>query len=180
NRFNTFSIRLPGGHFEEGRNYIQKTWTQFFPQKVFEPEFLSDNLDANYDDEQRLSKMIGYFAFMAILISCFGLFGLTTFTAYQKTKEIGIRKVLGASIGSVLRVLIANYLKLLGIAFVLAAPLVWYGMDKWLRDYPFRISIAWWMLAGSGLFVVLIALLTVGFQSIKAALANPVKSLRSE
>ncbi|MEO6037683.1 MAG: FtsX-like permease family protein, partial [Saprospiraceae bacterium] len=179
-RFNTFSIRLQGGHFEEGRRYIQKAWTQFFPEKVFEPQFLSDNLDENYADEQRLSEMIGYFALMAILISCFGLFGLTTFTAYQKTREIGIRKVLGASIGSVLRVLTANYLKLLAIAFVLAAPLVWYGMDKWLRDYPFRIAIQWWMLVGSGLFVVGIAVLAVGFQSIKAALANPVRSLRSE
>ena len=137
-------------------------------------------MDQNYDDEERLSEMIGYFAFIAILISCFGLFGLTTFTAHQKTREIGIRKVLGASILSVLRVLMVNYLQLLAIAFVLAAPLVWYGMTKWLSDYPLRISVQWWMLVGSGLFVILIAVLTVIFQSLKAALANPVQSLRSE
>ncbi|HRI60043.1 MAG TPA: ABC transporter permease, partial [Saprospiraceae bacterium] len=135
-QFNTFSIRLQGGRFEEGRAHIRKTWDQFFPEKVFEPEFLNEGLANSYANEQRLSEMIGYFALLAILISCFGLFGLTTFTAYQKTKEIGIRKVLGASVASVVGLLSADYLKLLGIAFVLASPIVFYGMNKWLSDYP--------------------------------------------
>ncbi|GAB4498347.1 MAG: ABC transporter permease [Saprospiraceae bacterium] len=180
NQFNTFSIRLQGGRFTEGMAHIEKTWQQFFPEKVFEPQFLNEGIARAYEAEQRLSDLIGYFALLAILISCFGLFGLTTYTAFQKTKEIGIRKVLGASVVSVVGLLSSGYLKLLGIAFVLASPLVFYGMNKWLSDYPYRISVEWWMLAGAGVVAVAVAFLTVSFQSVKAALANPVKSLRSE
>ena len=179
-QFSTFSIRLKGGRLTESMAYIEKTWQQFFPEKVFEPQFLNEGIAASYEAEQRLSDLIGYFALLAILISCFGLFGLTTYTAYQKTKEIGIRKVLGASVGSVIGLLSTGYLKLLGIAFVLASPLVLYGMNKWLSDYPYHISVAWWMLAVAGATAVAIAFLTVSFQSVKAALANPVKSLRRE
>ncbi len=180
NQFNTFSIRLEGGRFQEGRDIVQKTWTQFFPEKVFEPEFLSEGLANNYETEKRLSDLIGYFALLAILISCFGLFGLATFTAFQKTKEIGIRKVLGASIVGITGLLAKDFLKLVFIAIVLAIPLAYYFMHAWLEDFAYRIDIQWWMFALAGVVAVAIAFLTVGFQSVRAALANPVKSLRSE
>ncbi|MBC7775658.1 MAG: ABC transporter permease [Phycisphaerae bacterium] len=180
NQFNTFSIRLQAGRFQEGMAIVQKAWTQFFPEKVFEPEFLSESLANNYEAEQRLSDLIGYFALLAILISCFGLFGLATFTAFQKTKEIGIRKVLGASVLGITGLLAKDFLKWVVIAVFLASPVAYYFMKNWLSDFAYRIELQWWMFGTAALAAVCIAFLTVSFQSIRAALANPVKSLRSE
>ena len=180
NQFNTFSIRLQGGRFQEGLAIVQKAWTQFFPEKVFEPEFLSESLANNYEAEQRLSDLIGYFALLAILISCFGLFGLATFTAFQKTKEIGIRKVLGASVAGITGLLATEFLKLVLVAIVIASPIAYYFMDRWLSDFAYRIDLQGWMFIAAASVAVTIALLTVGFQSVRAALANPVESLRSE
>ena len=133
-----------------------------------------------YQSEQTLSQIINTAMLIAILISCLGLFGLATFTAEQRNKEIGIRKVLGAGVANIAGLLTADFLKLVLIAFVLAAPVSYYVMNQWLKDFVNRISLEWWMFSIAGIGALVIAGLTVSFQSIRAALANPVKSLRSE
>jgi putative ABC transport system permease protein len=133
-----------------------------------------------YKDDQQTGTLFNVFALAAILISCLGLFGLATYTAQVKTKEIGIRKVLGASVTSLIRLLSKEFIVLVLTAFVIATPLAWYFMSNWLRDFAYRINIKWWIFLVTGLIAIMIALLTVGFQAIKAAIANPVKSLRTE
>lgn len=142
--------------------------------------FVDSDLDAQYRSEQRTGRIILYFSVLTILISCLGLFGLATFTAEQRTKEIGVRKVLGASIVSIVSLLSKDFLKLVLVAIVIATPLAWYATHRWLQDFAYKIDIEWWYFASAGLLAVGIALLTVSFQSVKAALMNPVKSLRSE
>ncbi|MBC8153538.1 MAG: FtsX-like permease family protein, partial [Bacteroidetes bacterium] len=125
-------------------------------------------------------QIVLYFSGIAILISCLGLFGLAAFTAEQRTKEIGVRKVLGASVSSIVALLSKDFLKLVLIAIVVASPIAWFAMNRWLQDFAYKIDIEWWVFALAGLLAVGIALLTVSFQSVKAALMNPVKSLKSE
>ena len=127
-----------------------------------------------------ISKLSRLFALLTILISCLGLFGLAAYTAERRTREIGIRKVLGASLVNMVTLLSKDFLQLVAIAALVAFPLAWWFMHQWLQDYAYRISIQWWVFAVAGMMAVLIALLTVSFQALKAALANPVKSLRSE
>jgi putative ABC transport system permease protein len=133
-----------------------------------------------YADVQRMGRIFTSFAVLAIIIACLGLFALSAFMAEQRNKEIGIRKVLGASTASITTLLSKNFVRLVLIAFLIAAPVAWWAMNRWLEDYQYRITIGWWMFAAAALLVVCIALMTVSFQSIKAALANPVKSLRTE
>jgi putative ABC transport system permease protein len=142
--------------------------------------FVEEGLDKQYWQEQKMGKIILYFSCLSIFIACLGLLGLASFSAETRTKEIGIRKVLGASVLQISALLSKDFLKLVLIAFVIASPIAYYFMDKWLADFAYRISISWWIFAVAGLSAVLIALLTVSWQSIKAAVANPVKSLRSE
>ncbi len=123
---------------------------------------------------------MGLFAGLTILVACLGLFGLTTFTAEQRTKEIGIRKVLGATVTSIVTLLSKDFLKLVVIAFVIASPIAWFTMNKWLEDFAYRINISWWIFALAMLLTVLITFVTVGFRAVKAAIINPVESLRSE
>ncbi|RRB00014.1 ABC transporter permease [Larkinella rosea] len=160
--------------------HIEKAWTATFPNQVFDYSFLDETLKQAYQSETRTAKLIEVSTFLAVFIACLGLFGLATFTAEQRTKEIGVRKVLGASVGSIIGLLSRDFLKLVLIAVVLASPIAWYAMSEWLRNFEFRIEIEWWIFALTGLLMGTIALLTVSFQSIKAALMNPVKSLRSE
>uniref|UniRef100_UPI0035B5C220 ABC transporter permease n=1 Tax=Dyadobacter beijingensis TaxID=365489 RepID=UPI0035B5C220 len=127
-----------------------------------------------------MGKLAGYFAFLAVFISCLGLFGLATFTAEQRTKEIGVRKVLGASVAGIVALLSKDFLKLVVMAIVLASPVAWYVMKQWLQGFAYQIDIEWWMFALAGIIAVLIAVFTISFQSVRAALMNPVKSLRSE
>ena len=133
-----------------------------------------------YQSEQIVSKLSNGFAFLAIFISCLGLLGLTMFTAEQRTKEIGIRKVLGASMASLFNLLSKEILMMVVIALLIASPLAWFAMDNWLKDYAYRIDIAWWIFLIAGSLAILIALVTVSFQTIRALLANPANSLRSE
>ncbi len=133
-----------------------------------------------YEEEKRLGSISSYFTLIAILISCLGLFGLVSYVAEQKKKEIGIRKVLGASINSVVQLLTKDFVKLVGIAFLIASPIAYFFMQRWLEDFTYRIDIQWWVFVLAGGFALVITLLTVSFQSIKSALANPVKSLRTE
>jgi putative ABC transport system permease protein len=159
---------------------IEKAWKKTYPEGVFDFKFLDEEIDAFYKAEIRLYNLFKVFAGLAMLISCLGLWGLASFAAQQRTKEIGIRKVLGASVAGIAALLSKDFLKLVIVAFVIASPIAWYLMHKWLQDFAYRISIGWWVFAVVGLLAVLIALLTVSFQAIKAAVANPVKSLRTE
>ncbi|MBD2753496.1 ABC transporter permease [Spirosoma validum] len=146
----------------------------------FAYSFLNERFNTVYQSEQRVGQLFGIFAGLTVLISCLGLFGLAMFTAQQRTKEIGVRKVLGASVASVVALLSKDFLKLVVIAIVIASPLAWYAMNRWLQDFAYKIDLSWWVFALAGFLAIGIALVTVSFQSIKAALTNPVKSLRSE
>ncbi len=133
-----------------------------------------------YKTDQRTGLLFNIFSAIAIIISCLGLFGLATYTAQIMTKEIGIRKVLGASVAGIIALVSKDFLKLVLLAIVIASPIAWWTMNKWLQSFVYRIDISWWIFLASGILAVGIALLTISFQSVKAALANPVKSLRSE
>jgi ABC-type antimicrobial peptide transport system permease subunit len=159
---------------------IEKIWNQTFPEFVFEYKFLDDKIESFYKQENQLSSLYKIFAIIAIFLSCLGLYGLVSFMAVQRVKEVGIRKVLGASVGSVIYLFSKEFIILVVIGFVIASPIAWYFMNKWLQDYVYRINISWWIFLVGGISAVVIALVTVSFQAIKAAIANPVKSLRTE
>lgn len=159
---------------------IESKWKQIAPGQAFSYQFMDDSFDEMYRAEQRIGTIALTFAGLAILIACLGLFGLAAFMAEQRTKEIGVRKVLGASVTSIIGLLSKDFLKLVFIAIIVASPVAWYAMNQWLKDFAYKIDIEWWIFALAGLLAIGIALLTVSFQSIKAAFMNPVKSLRSE
>lgn len=159
---------------------IESKWKSMAPGMPFSYQFLDDSFDNMYRTEQRVGKIALSFAILAILIACLGLFGLATYMAEQRTKEIGVRKVLGASIGNLVSMLSTDFLKLVLVAAVIAFPFAWFIMHKWLQDFAFRININWWVFAAAGIIALLIALVTVSFQAIKASMANPVQSLRTE
>jgi putative ABC transport system permease protein len=158
----------------------EKVWKEYSGDFPFSYSFLDDDYNKMYQSEQRTGTLFTVFAMVAIIISCLGLFGLATYTAQVKKKEIGIRKVLGASIVNIARLLAKEFVLLVLIAFVIATPLAWFAMNKWLQDFAYRINISWWVFFIAGITAIMIALLTVSFQAIKAALANPVNSLRNE
>ncbi len=159
---------------------VKKEWSQFSNAALFSYSFMNDDFEATYRAEEKLSMILGIFAGLTIFIACLGLFGLVTFTAEKRTKEIGIRKVLGATVPNVVGLLSKDFLKLVFIANIISWPLAWWTMNKWLQDFAYRITISWWVFFLAGFAALLIALITVSFQAIKAAIANPVKSLRSE
>jgi putative ABC transport system permease protein len=178
--FTNFSIKINSAEVPASLEFIEETWDEFFPQKVFEYTFLDESIENLYQAETRLGQIIGYFAFLAILISCFGLYGLVAFAAAQKTKEIGIRKVLGASIPSILTMLSKEFVFLILVAGFIALPLAYYGLTQWLTNYPYNISVGAWLFFIPILGVLTIALLTISYQTIKAAIANPVEALKYE
>ncbi len=165
-------------------NRIIKTaetaWQKLNPNEPFEYSFLDADFQKNYQAESRLSSIVSYFTIVAILISCLGLFGLATFSAEQRTKEIGVRKVLGASVGNIVALLSKDFLKLVILAVVIASPIAWFVMNKWLQDFAYRLPISWTVFVIAAAVALLIAFLTIGSQAVKAAVANPVKSLRTE
>jgi len=167
---------------EAGRtiSIVKSAWNKFFPGNTFEYFFLDEHFDQQYKADQRFGQIFTLFTSLAILVACLGLFGLASFTTLQRTKEIGIRKILGASVGTILRLLYREFAVLLVIAFVVATPLAWITVSKWLNGYAFRINIHWAFFVLPFLGILIIAFITVSFQSVKAALANPVKSLRIE
>jgi putative ABC transport system permease protein len=150
------------------------------PGYPFEYHFLDDEFDASFKSERLMGELASVFAALAIIISCIGLFGLSAFTAERRTKEIGIRKVLGASVSGLTRLLSKEFLLLVSISLIIAFPLAWWIMYNWLQDFTYRTSIHWWVFALAGISILLITLLTVSIQAIKAAIANPIKSLRIE
>jgi putative ABC transport system permease protein len=159
---------------------IETKWKAMAPGMPFSHRFLDESFDEMYRGEQRVSNIALTFAILAIVVACLGLFGLASFIAEQRTKEIGIRKVLGLNMEGIVRLLSKDFLKLVLIAFVIASPVAWYFMHRWLQDFAFRVDISWWVFALAGFLALCIAMLTVSFQAIKAALANPIKSLRTE
>ena len=173
-------IRTEKGKTREAIASMESTFKKFNPGFPFKYYFTDDEIMKNYKTEYTVSKLSRYFAFLAIFISCLGLFGLVMFTAEQKTKEIGIRKVLGATVTGIVKMLSKDFLKLVLIASVIAFPIAWWMMKSWLNDFKYRVDIGWWVFVVAGVAALLIALLTISFQSIKAAIANPVKSLRTE
>lgn len=159
---------------------LGSTWKKMAPGLPFKYRFLDESFNEMYKDEQRIGKIAFMFSIIAIVIGCLGLFGLSTFIAEQRTKEIGIRKVLGASVSNLVGMLSKDFLWMILIAFVIAVPIAWYFMNKWISDFAYRTELSWWIFAVAGLTALSIALLTVSFQAIRAALMNPTRSLRSE
>jgi putative ABC transport system permease protein len=161
-------------------NYVSAVWKSFSPNQPFRYTFLDESFANMYADVQRTGRIFTSFAVLAIIIACLGLFALSAFMAEQRNKEIGIRKVLGASVSGITTMLSKDFVKLVIISIIIASPIAYWAMTKWLQDFAYRISITWWMIALAGFAAILIALITISFQSIKAALMNPVKALRSE
>jgi len=175
-----FLVRINTDSYQTLLADLKNRWTSTISNEPFTYSFVDQEIENLYEEERRLGKISTVFTILAILISCLGLFGLVSYVAEQKKKEIGIRKVLGASINSVLELLTKDFIKLVGIAFLIASPVAYYFMQKWLEGFTYRIEIQWWVFVLAGSFALLITVLTVGFQSLKSATANPVKSLRTE
>ncbi|SDF35591.1 putative ABC transport system permease protein [Dyadobacter soli] len=159
---------------------MKKNWDGFHSDMPFSYSFLDERFNETYKAEQKTGQILGTFAGLTIFVACLGLFGLATFTAEQRTKEIGVRKVLGASVAGIIALLSKDFLKLVIVALLIATPAAWWLMDRWLQEFAYKIDVTWWMFALAGALSVLVALCTISFQSVKAALMNPVESLRSE
>jgi putative ABC transport system permease protein len=180
NKYNYMIARVATKDYPALLGKIEKSWSAVNPSLPFLYSFLDQDFARNYQKEQLTARIVKFFTFIAILIACMGLFGLAAFAAEQRTKEIGVRKVLGASVSNVALLLTKDFIKPIGIAILIASPIAWYVMHRWLQDFAYRIHIALWMFVVASLLAVLIAAVTVSFQAIKAAIANPVKSLRTE
>ncbi len=178
--FSTFSIKIDQANMPQTIAFVEETWNKQFPEKVFEYTFLDETIAQAYSNEERLGKIVGYFAFVAILISCLGSYGLIMFLAQQKMKEISIRKVLGATIGHIVFLLSKGFAVLILISLVIAVPVVYYFMSSWLEDFSYRISIGAGSFLLAGFLTLAIVGLTISYQSLRAAFSNPVRSLRNE
>lgn len=176
----TTIVKLKTKNVKEVLSRMKMKWDSFRPENPFEYTFLDERFNDTYKAEQKTGQILGVFAGLTIFVACLGLFGLATFTAEQRTREIGVRKVLGASVSGIVGLLSKDFIKLVCIAIVVAMPVAWYGMNKWLQEFEYRIEISWWMLSLAGILSIAVAILTVSFQSVKAALTDPVKSLRAE
>jgi putative ABC transport system permease protein len=175
-----FFVRVKAGDPSEILKDLSTTWKTIVPDLPFKYSFLDEDLNRFYKSENRWSNIVGWAGGVSIFLACLGLLGLASLAATNRTKEIGIRKVLGASVTGIVRLISGDFLKLVFVAFLIASPLAWYFMNKWLQDFAYRIHISAWLFVAVGLAGLLIALLTVGWQAMKAAVANPVKSLRTE
>jgi len=178
--FNTMSVKINGRKTAEALAFIQSTWKNLYPDHPFGYQFLDDHFKEVYRTDAQITQMVGILAFLAILISCLGLFGLASYSAERRIKEIGVRKVLGASMASIVALLSRHFIKLVLIANAIAWPIAWLSISRWMQDYAYRVSISWWVFLLSGLLALIIALATVSLLAMKAAGANPVESLRTE
>ncbi|AYN69384.1 ABC transporter permease [Euzebyella marina] len=177
---NSMAIKLKPGEFSSSIAQIESVWEEMAPGQSFNYYFMDESFNDTYQTEQRLGHIFIVFTTLSIIIACLGLFGLAAFNAQKRTKEIGVRKVLGASVAQITYKLTLDFLKLVGLAVVFALPLGWYAMNRWLEDFSYRIDIPWWVLVVAAVSAIFISVVTVGFQSIKAAISDPVKSLRTE
>jgi putative ABC transport system permease protein len=178
--FNNLSVKISGANSASAISDLGKTWKKYLPEAPFEYTFLDENFDKLYESEQKQGTLFTTFACIAILIACLGLLGLSAFTISQRIKEIGVRKVLGADTGGIVALLSKDFLKLVAIAALISFPVAWYAMNNWLKDFAYRINIQWWVFVIAAIAALFVALVTVSSQAIKAALSNPVKSLRTE
>lgn len=174
------AIKLNTKDFSRSLKVIQNAWQKIYPDEVFEYQFVDEKIARFYEKEEQLTTLIQAFAVTAIFICCLGLFGMVSFMVSQRTKEIGVRKVLGASVNSIVLLFGKEFLQLVGVAFIIATPVAWYFMSNWLNNFAYRIDLHWWIMASGGLIILLITLLTVGYKVVLAALMNPVKSLKAE
>ncbi len=173
-------VRIAPNNASQAVAEIQSVWKKILPGNPLEYNFLDDTFNELYKEDRQTSFLIFVFSIIAIVISSLGLFGLATFTAEQRTKEIGIRKVLGATVSNITGLLSKDFVKLVFIAILIASPIAFWAMNKWIQNFAYRIDISWWIFIAAGLMALAIALITISFQAIKAAIANPVKSLRTE
>ena len=179
-QINDLTIKMSTDNLPEKLATLEKIYKKYFVGNPFEYLFVDELFNKQYKTEAQFGKIFSAASILAILIACMGLFGLTVFTVESRTKEIGIRKVLGASVGSISSLLTKDFLKLVFVAIVIASPIAYYFMNQWLADFAYRTPVQWWVFALAGGLALGIAFVTIGFQSVKAALANPVESLRSE
>jgi putative ABC transport system permease protein len=175
-----YSMRITTNDMQRTINHIEKSWATAFPGNPFQYFFLDDYFNQQYANEQRFGRLAAAFAILAIIVGCLGLFGLSGYMIAQRTKEIGIRKILGASVSGIIGLLSKDILKLILLAILLAAPLGWWAMTQWLQAFPYRINIGWQVFVLAGVISLVVGFITVSLQSVKAAVVNPVASLRSE
>ena len=173
-------LKVKEGNLSQQMQTYEEIFKKHFPNDLFEAAFPSFALEEAYKEDRQTGSLVMGFSFLAILVACMGVFGLTAFMAEQRTKEIGIRKVFGASVGSIVRLFTDNYLRLLVLSLLIALPVAWWIGGKYLENFAYRISLSWWMFAAAALIVVVLTLITVGWQAFRAAMANPVKALKSE
>ena len=178
--FGRISVKFSGNNIPSALAHIEKTWRKFLPEIPYDYTFMDENFARLYESEQRQGTIFTTFSFIAIFLACLGLFGLSAFAISQRIKEIGIRKVLGADVSTIVGLLSKDFLKLVLVAAIIAFPIAWYAMHNWLQDFAYRIDIPWWVFIAAGLIAATIAFFTISFQAVKAALSNPVKSLRTE
>jgi putative ABC transport system permease protein len=179
-RFSRITLKVDLGKTSQALTLVKEVWKKHFTSALFDYDFVSQELKQQYLAEEKFSKIFFYFSILSLLIASLGLYGLISFTIFQKTKEIGIRKVLGATASRIAVMLSGSFLKLIIIASFIAMPIAWYAMNQWLRGFAYRITLSWWMFGVAVSLVLVVAILTTGFRAIKAAVANPVKSLRTE
>jgi ABC-type antimicrobial peptide transport system permease subunit len=187
NNKGSYVIHIALAHSDEGTAGWKKTiasiesaYKGVFPEDDFDYKFFDQSIAEFYSSEQNISRLLQWATGLAILISCLGMLGLVMYTTNLRTKEIGVRKVLGASVANIVTILSKDFVRLVIIAFIIASPVAWWAMTKWLQNFAYRTSLSWWLFAASGLLIIIVALLTLSFQTIRAARANPVKSLRTE
>ncbi|MES1218967.1 MAG: FtsX-like permease family protein [Bacteroidota bacterium] len=175
-----FPLQTDINNLQQKISTLNGLYKQYFPGNPFEYFFADETFNKQYTSEQQLGSVFIASAIITIIIACLGLFGLAAFTAQQRTKEIGIRKVLGASVTNIAGLLSKDFVKLVFISICIASPIAWWVTNKWIMDFAYRAVIGWWIFALAGIIALLIAVVTVSFQAVKAAIANPVKSLRTE
>ena len=178
--FGHMSVKINGSRAKDALTYIESVWKKINPGIPYEYKFLDDHFKDVYRADSQISTIVGALALLAIIISCLGLFGLASYAAEKRVKEVGIRKVLGASLQHIVFKLSKDFLKYVLIAALIALPLSWFAINKWLQDYAYRVEISWWIFLVAVILALVIALVTISFQAIKAAVANPIKSLRTE
>jgi putative ABC transport system permease protein len=178
--YSNISVKINGSKAKEAIAFIQSVWQKNFPDRTFEYQFLDEHFADVYRADSQVSTIVGSLAVLAIVISCLGLFGLASYSAERRLKEVGIRKVLGASVQNIVGMLSKDFLKYVLIAAIIAWPLAWFSVYKWLQDYAYRIDISWWIFVAAVFLALIIAFATISFQAVKSAVANPVKSLRTE
>jgi len=174
------SVRIDASNIPAVISGIKSKWKVMASGQPFAYGFMDDQFNRQYTSEQQVGRISITFAILAIMIACLGLFGLVTYAAEQRTKEIGIRKVLGANVPIIVMMIIRDFLKLVIIASVISFPIAWWGMNKWLLNFAYRVEISWWIFLIAALFAIVVTLVTISYQAIKAAVSNPITSLRSE